>query len=72
MNAQQNGDSPAYPTTDGDWGLTKRELFAIKLMAALISHPNADLTKESKAFAAYAVSNADALLAELSKEGGSK
>jgi hypothetical protein len=63
-----NGDKFAFPSDNsGDFaehGLSKRELMAITIMAGLVtSERNA-----SKAWMAeYAVTAADALLAELSK-----
>lgn len=57
-------------------GLTKREYFAAMAMQGLCvpaipGHHNTNLAPEAKAKATSAVALADALLAELSKEGNS-
>lgn len=68
-----NGNEPAYPLTEDSprtgprtwFGLTKREYFAAMAMQGMTS--NNSITVET--VAAWAVQYADALLAELGKEG---
>ncbi len=81
MNAKENGRQSVYPIQDmnthvGPLGLTKREAFAMAAMQGMADYWNEDdsignLTDKGKAHirANKAVILADALLAELSKEG---
>ena len=64
-----NPNEPAYPRDhrhDGHNGLTKRELFAIQLHAAIVSA--GDYRWEPERAAVDALLHADALIAELTKE----
>jgi hypothetical protein len=81
MKLIKNGDLPANPLSDSDQsfgflegqypsratsGLTKREMFAMAAMQGLLSK-HADYDYATTDLAAFAVSHADALLAELRK-----
>ena len=50
-------------------GLTKRELFAAMAMQGYLANPNVDPDTAVKAYAQHSVTYADALLAELAKDG---
>ncbi len=83
----KNSERPIYPLQDNGFpshesviegdvmiGLTKREYFAAKAMAAMIANPNIKrpfeketLEKDLKAFSAIAIEYADALLSALEK-----
>lgn len=69
MSTIDYGDS-AFPFSDGEFcgsvGMTKREYFASKAMAATISNPG--MTINMKDAAKDAVGYADALISELAKE----
>ena len=67
---------PAYPVTEDSYhepsrGLTKRELFAAMAMQGLSSNPAMCTMSDgpASAIAQWAVQHADALLAELAKDG---
>lgn len=71
----KNGEQPAYPTiVQGkyadyiEFGLTKRDVFAIHFAAAFCSSPDYNLSNP-EVISAQAVKHADALLAELEKTG---
>jgi hypothetical protein len=63
-----NGNDPAYPCDIGPYmrnGLTKREAFAMAAMQGFIACRN---NWDAEQIAAASIEQADALLAELSKE----
>lgn len=63
------GNEPAHPTIIGDMrepGLTIRQHYAGLAMQALISNPNAELTKFDKVIQ-LSVTFADLLITELNK-----
>ena len=80
-NAEQNGNSPAHPcqprgaqgefTGEMEWGMTKREQFAMAAMQGLLSDGKPNNIRcgvpqdEYSLLAAAAVLQADALLAAL-------
>lgn len=68
LGERENGS----PYTFSHGGLTKREWFAGLAMGALVIHREVQLDHESKlpsdAIARMAIAQADALIAELSKE----
>jgi hypothetical protein len=71
------GGEAAFPSTthtaDGhtvngpNWGVTKREYFAIKILAGLVADTNFDV--KAATAAQVAVEFADALISELKKGG---
>lgn len=66
-----NANEPAYPEyfDNGGRGLTKRELIAAMAMQGLCANSDEQLAKADGArIAEWAVTQADALLAQLSKE----
>ena len=70
MNALKLGHQTAYPTgADGDPGLTKREAFAMAAMQALVTSNDEGAGDRLTEIPEYAVQIADALLAELAKDG---
>ena len=72
----KNADMPAMPlplgteTTEGCQGLTKREMMAMHAMQGILASGNADdfVVGDEVGFAGFAVSCADALLAELESQ----
>lgn len=68
MSAVQNGDTPASPW-ETYCGLTKRELFAAMAMQGLLASNAAWGPDELPVHARIAAQLADALLAELEKDG---
>lgn len=68
----ENGNKPAFVALEVEGsglGLTKRELFAAMAMQGLLA--NSERDAEAEGFARDAVRSADALLAELAKDGES-
>jgi hypothetical protein len=55
-------NEPAFPTKTGHIGMTLRDYFAAKAMAALIAHPDSDGDKPPSVFANTAYTIADAML----------
>lgn len=67
----EEGNEVAYPGGYGQRkGLTKRELLAAMAMQGMAANPYVDQPEET--LAKWSVKYADALIAELSKEGGAK
>jgi len=66
-----NGSRNAFPTNgrmfDAATGLTKREYFAIKILAGIVSNPNLDKGSTDEIIAKCAVQTADALIEALNK-----
>lgn len=75
MTAQTKkpGDRLAFPAPYEPYGLTKRELFAAMAMQGILSHAfqatNPDRVAPCSYVAAMSNAYADALLAELAKDG---
>lgn len=67
----RNRDMPAMPLPSKNLahGLTKRDLFAMAAMQGILSDPNSSYVG-ADIIANYSVEAADALLAELDKDGG--
>jgi len=86
MSNNRSPEDPAFPNAGGkDWGLSRRELLAAMAMQGYISLEDQrtcpkDRINEVEIWrqeivesdAKYCVRVADAVLAELSKEGGAK
>lgn len=78
MSVPSNAERPAFPLQRGEVlgahdGLTKRELFAAMAMQGVLSNRVYEPPRRTKiaGMAKDAVSAADALLAELAKDGES-
>lgn len=65
MTGTFNGGTPAYPIPESFRGMTKRELIAMHMMAALVQ--NGRIPSNKLEVADCAISYADALLKELEK-----
>lgn len=59
----ERANAPAFPTSGGQTGLTIREYFAARAMAALLADPKCEMNSQD--VASYAVHQADTLILTL-------